>query len=59
LPGYDTEALMTIRRVEPGQWVSLGGTRTRQSVTRDGITYRVTGNASDNQSSEIKVDVLP
>jgi hypothetical protein len=59
LPGYDTEALMTIRRVEPGQWVSLGGTRTRQSVTRDGITYRVTGNASDNQSIEIKVDVLP
>ena len=59
LPGYETEALMTIRRVEPGQWVSLGGTRTSQSVSREGITYRVNGREADNQSIEVKVDVLP
>ena len=59
LPGYETEALMTIRRVDPGQWVSLGGTRTSQSTSQEGITYRVTGSESDNQSIEVKVDILP
>ncbi|MET4025512.1 type II secretory pathway component GspD/PulD (secretin) [Marinobacter sp. MBR-99] len=59
IQGYETEALMTIRRVEPGQWVSLGGTRTSQSHRQDGITYRVTGNRSENQSVDVKVDILP
>src|SRR5690554_7287717 len=59
LPGYETEALMTIRRVEPGQWVSLGGTSTRETRQQDGITYRVTGNRAENQSVEVKVDILP
>ncbi|MDX5335655.1 MAG: secretin [Marinobacter sp.] len=59
IQGYETEALMTIRRVEPGQWVSLGGTSTSQSHRQDGITYRVTGNRSENQSVDVKVDILP
>jgi hypothetical protein len=59
IQGYETEALMTIRRVEPGQWVTLGGTRTSQSHRQDGITYRVTGNRSENQSVDVKVDILP
>lgn len=59
VPGYQTEALMTIRQVEPGQWVSLGGTSTSSSHRQDGITYRVTGNRSDNQSVDVKVDILP
>lgn len=59
LEGYETEALMTIRRVEPGQWVSLGGTRTHNDQTQAGITYRVTGNRSDNQLVDVKVDILP
>ena len=59
MPGYQTEALMTIRRVEPGQWVSLGGTSTASSHRQDGITYRVTGNRSENQSVDVKVDILP
>lgn len=59
MPGYETEALMTIRRVEPGQWVSLGGTRTSSSQRQDGITYRVTGNRSENLSVDVRVDILP
>ncbi|MBE0486688.1 secretin N-terminal domain-containing protein [Marinobacter sp.] len=59
MPGYETEALMTIRRVEPGQWVSLGGTRTSNSQRQDGITYRVTGNRSENLSVDVRVDILP
>lgn len=59
IQGYETEALMTIRRVEPGQWVTLGGTSTSQSHRQDGITYRVTGNRSENQSVDVKVDILP
>lgn len=59
IQGYETEALMTIRRVEPGQWVSLGGTSKSQSHRQDGITYRVTGNRSENQSVDVKVDILP
>jgi len=59
IPGYETEALMTTRRVEPGQWVSLGGTSTSSSQQQDGITYRVTGNRSENQSVDLKVDILP
>lgn len=59
IPGYETEALMTTRRVEPGQWVSLGGTSTSSSQRQDGITYRVTGNRSENQSVDVKVDILP
>lgn len=59
LPGYETEALMTIRRVEPGQWVSLGGTRTSMNQEQQGITYRVNGKRSENQSIDVKVEILP
>ncbi len=59
LEGYETEALMTIRRVQPGQWVELGGTRTEETHQRDGIIYRANGKQADNQSIEVKVEVLP
>jgi len=59
LPGYETRALMTLRRVKPGQWVSLGGTRTTESREQQGIIYRVTGTRSDNLSIAVKVDILP
>ena len=59
LPGYDTEALMTIRQVEPGQWVSLGGVDHSESRENTGIVYRV--NSSESRTSEIRVrvDILP
>ncbi|MBR9872562.1 MAG: secretin [Gammaproteobacteria bacterium] len=59
LEGYETEALVTIRRVQPGQWVELGGTRTEATHQREGILYRANGKQADNQSVEVKVDVLP
>ena len=59
LPGYDTEALMTIRQIQPGQWVSLGGVNRSESRENSGIVYQV--NSSENRSSEIRVrvDILP
>jgi hypothetical protein len=59
LPGYDTEALMTIRQVQPGQWVSLGGVDRSESRENSGIMYQV--NSSENRTSEIRVrvDILP
>ncbi len=59
LPGYDTEALMTLRQVEPGQWVSLGGVSTQNSNSQSGITYRVNSNRQENRNIEVKVDILP
>ncbi|MBW7471305.1 secretin [Marinobacter sp. F4218] len=59
LPGYETEALVTVRRVEPGQWVSLGGTSTQASSQRSGITYSVSSSRGENRSFEVKVDILP
>ncbi|MDO3721044.1 secretin [Marinobacter sp. chi1] len=59
LPGYDTEAVVTMRRVEPGQWVSLGSTSTQTSNRQSGITYSVNGNQAQSMSYEVKVDILP
>lgn len=58
LPGYETEAVVTIRRVEPGQWVTLGSTTTQASGQQSGITYSVNSSRSDNRSFEVKVDIL-
>lgn len=59
LEGYETQALVTIRRVEPGQWVSLGSTSTESTSRQSGITYSVKSSRSDNRSFEVKVDVVP
>ncbi|QSP95200.1 secretin [Marinobacter salinisoli] len=59
LPGYDTEAVVTMRRVEPGQWVALGSTSTQSSNRQSGITYSVNGNRSQAMSYEVRVDILP
>lgn len=59
LDGYETEAVVTVRRVEPGQWVSLGSTTTSSTRERSGITYQVNSSRSDNRSFEVRVDLLP
>ncbi len=59
LNGYETEAVVTIWRVEPGQWVSLGSTATSSTRERSGITYQVNSSRSDNRSFEVRVDLLP
>lgn len=58
IPGYDTEAVMTIRRVEPGEWVELGSTRQRLAGEQSGITYQTGGNRHENQTFEVRVEVL-
>lgn len=58
LPGYKTEAVLTIRRVEPGQWVELGSTETRSQTQREGLTYEVGGSQEANHRYQVKVDVL-
>ncbi len=58
VPGYETEAVVTVRRVTPGEWVELGSTESRQQHERSGITYQVGGNSQQNQSFRVKVDVL-
>lgn len=59
LPGYETEAVVTMRRVEPGQWVSLGSTSTQANGQQSGITYSVSSSRAENRSFEVKVDILP
>lgn len=59
LPGYETEAVVTIRRVEPGQWVSLGSTASSSSRQQSGITYSVKSNQQESRSFEVKVEILP
>ncbi|SHK21094.1 type II/III secretion system short domain-containing protein [Marinobacter antarcticus] len=58
LKGYETQAVVTIRRVEPGQWVSLGSTSTQSTSKQSGIAYSVKSSRSDNRSFEVKVDVI-
>ncbi|WP_152205396.1 secretin [Marinobacter changyiensis] len=58
LPGYETEAVMTIRRVEPGQWVKLGSTETSSAGSRSGILYDVGGSRVQSQSFEVRVDIM-
>jgi len=58
VPGYKTEALMTLRRVEPGQWVALGSTRQSRSSEQTGIVYK-TGKTSNTVNSwEVRVDLM-
>ena len=58
MPGYETEAVVTIRRVEPGEWVALGSTDTSASTGRSGITYSVNSSQTESRRFEVKVDVL-
>lgn len=58
VPGYDTEAVMTIRRVEPGEWVELGSTRQRLAGEQSGIVYQTGGSSRENQTFEVRVEVL-
>jgi hypothetical protein len=59
MPGYETEAVVTVRRVQPGQWVSLGSTSTHTNIQQSTITYSVKSNQRDNRSFDVKVDILP
>ncbi|MDV2078495.1 secretin [Marinobacter xestospongiae] len=57
-PGFETEAVMTSRRVAPGTWVELGSTETTRKHQQQGIVYQVGGDSRDQQRFEVRVDVL-
>ena len=59
IQGYETEALLTIRRVEPGQWVSLGSIVRNSRRSGSGIAYQVESNRSSSRSIEVKVELMP
>ena len=58
VPGYETEALMTLRRVEPGQWVSLGSVSRSQSGSQSGIVYQTGQSGSQSTQWEVRVDLM-
>jgi len=58
VPGYETQALMTLRRVEPGQWVSLGSTRQSRSGEQTGIVYQTGQDSNSVNSWEVRVDLM-
>lgn len=58
VPGYETEALMTLRRVEPGQWVALGSMRQSSAESRTGIVYQSGQNRDGANAWEVRVDLL-
>ncbi|EMP55065.1 NolW domain-containing protein [Marinobacter santoriniensis NKSG1] len=58
IQGYDTEALLTIRRVEPGHWVSLGSVDTSNQSANSDITYTLKSNQSRSRIVDVKVDIL-
>lgn len=59
LKGYQTEALITQRRVKPGQWVSLGSTSTHATDSHAGLVYRANSRQSQNHRFEVRVELLP
>lgn len=58
VPGFETEAVMTIRRVGPGDWVELGSSQERRAGRQSGITYQTGGDNRQNQRFEVRVDLL-
>ncbi|WP_165857597.1 secretin N-terminal domain-containing protein [Marinobacter sp. JSM 1782161] len=56
--GYETEGVVTMRRVAPGDWFELGSTQTRQGGNQSGITYEVGGSSQRSQHFEVKVEVM-
>lgn len=56
VPGYETEALLTLRRVEPGRWVSLGSVQQSRSSSQSGIVYQTGSNSSESNEWQVRVD---
>ncbi len=56
--GYETAAVMTIRRVEPGHWVTLGASKKNAQQHRKGITYQAGGRQQDQKTYQVRVDLM-
>lgn len=57
-PGYETEAVMTTRRVAPGTWVELGDSSSTSRGTERGIVYQVGNDGRAGQGFQVRIDVL-
>ena len=53
-----TAAVVTIRRVEPGHWVPLGGTARKQQQQQSGKTWQAGGAQENNSHYEVRVEVV-
>ncbi len=56
-PDYETAGVVTIRRVNPGEWVPLGEERRSTSSRSESQVYST--QSGRNRLWEVKVDVLP
>lgn len=52
-------AVVTQRRVSPGEWVSLGGVEESQQVQRGGLIYQAGTHHQSGQQFEVMVEVMP
>ncbi len=57
-PGYETEAVMTSRRVAPGTWVELGSTSHTSERSERGIVYQVGSDGQGGQRFQVRIDLL-
>ncbi len=57
-PGFESKALITTRRVKPGEWIQMGSTQTTGNESESGIVYKSGGRHMENQSFQVRVDVL-
>lgn len=58
MPGYETAAVVTLRRVAPGEWVELGSERTEFETLGNSRVISTTDAGSEARDWYIKVDVL-
>ncbi|MDC0662339.1 secretin [Marinobacter sp. SS21] len=57
-PGYQTEAVMTSRRVAPGTWVDLGSSSQSSVRSERGIVYQVGNDGQGGQRFQVRIDLL-
>lgn len=57
-PGFESKALITTRRVKPGEWIQMGSTETSGTNNESGIVYKSSGKNRESQSFEVRVEVL-
>lgn len=55
----ETAAVVTMRRVDPGEWVPLGSSSEQSASERSAQVYSTARAGADNQRWSIRVDILP
>jgi len=55
----DTSTVDTVRVVQLGEWVNIGGTSQNESNNKNSISYSTKQSNIDQQSVMIKVELMP